>query len=122
MADTSLSENKIGLLVWQLSNYWQSKLRKILRADQIKCDPIHRYSFARDASFYRLIPEAIVQPEKNKDIQALFKFANQNVIPLTFRAAGTSLSGQSTTNHILVDISHGWKSIQISSNKYSREC
>ena len=30
MADTSLSEKKIGLLVWQLSNYWQSKLRKIL--------------------------------------------------------------------------------------------
>ena len=31
MADTSLSEKKIGLLVWQLSNYWQSKLRKILK-------------------------------------------------------------------------------------------
>ena len=31
MADTSLSENKIGLLVWQLSNYWQSQLRKILK-------------------------------------------------------------------------------------------
>ena len=94
----------------------KSKLCKILKADQIKCDPIHRYSFARDASFYRLIPEAVVQPEKNKDIQALFKFANQNGTPLTFRAAGTSLSGQSITNHILVDISHGWKSIQIKNN------
>ena len=31
MADTSLSERKIGLLVWQLSNHWQSKLRKILK-------------------------------------------------------------------------------------------
>ena len=31
MADTSLGEKKIGLLVWQLSNYWQSKLRKILK-------------------------------------------------------------------------------------------
>ena len=31
MADTSLAEKKIGLLVWQLSNYWQSKLRKILK-------------------------------------------------------------------------------------------
>ena len=31
MADTSLSEKKIGLLVWQLSNLWQSKLRKILK-------------------------------------------------------------------------------------------
>ena len=34
MADTSLSENKIGLLIWQMSNYWQSKLRKILKKYQ----------------------------------------------------------------------------------------
>tara|TARA_B100000029_G_scaffold348103_1_gene340467 strand:- start:6132 stop:6590 length:459 start_codon:yes stop_codon:yes gene_type:complete len=31
MADTSLSEKKTGLLIWQLSNYWQSKLRNILK-------------------------------------------------------------------------------------------
>ena len=31
MADTSLAEKKIGLLVWKLSNHWQSKLRKILK-------------------------------------------------------------------------------------------
>jgi len=31
MADTSLSEKKIGLLIWQVSNFWQSHLRKILK-------------------------------------------------------------------------------------------
>ena len=31
MADTSLSGKKIGLLVWQVSNHWQSKLRNILK-------------------------------------------------------------------------------------------
>jgi len=31
MADTSLSEKKIGLLIWQVSNYWQSNLRRILK-------------------------------------------------------------------------------------------
>ena len=31
MADTSLSEKKIGLLIWQVSNFWQSNLRKILK-------------------------------------------------------------------------------------------
>ena len=31
MADTSLSEKRIGLLIWQVSNYWQSQLRKILK-------------------------------------------------------------------------------------------
>ena len=32
MADTSLSENRIGLLIWKTSNYWQTQLRKILRS------------------------------------------------------------------------------------------
>ena len=31
MADTSQIENKIGLLIWKTSNFWQSKLRKILK-------------------------------------------------------------------------------------------
>ena len=31
MADTSLSEKKIGLLIWHVSNYWQGKLRNILK-------------------------------------------------------------------------------------------
>ena len=31
MADTSLNENRIGLLVWQTCNIWQTKLRKILK-------------------------------------------------------------------------------------------
>jgi len=28
MADTSLNENRIGLLIWQTSNLWQSSIRK----------------------------------------------------------------------------------------------
>ena len=30
MADTSLIESNIGLLIWKASNLWQSKLRKLL--------------------------------------------------------------------------------------------
>ena len=31
MADTSLSYEKIGLLVWQVSNYWQNTMRNSLK-------------------------------------------------------------------------------------------
>ncbi|MBI04575.1 MAG: hypothetical protein CMI96_02020 [Pelagibacteraceae bacterium] len=31
MADTSLNENRLGLLIWQISNLWQSKLRQCLK-------------------------------------------------------------------------------------------
>ena len=35
MADTSLNENRLGLLIWQTSNIWQSNLRKILKNHKI---------------------------------------------------------------------------------------
>ena len=35
MADTSLNENRLGLLIWQTSNICQSKLRKILKNHKI---------------------------------------------------------------------------------------
>ena len=35
MADTSLIENNIGLLIWKASNFWQSKLRKLLSPHKI---------------------------------------------------------------------------------------
>ena len=35
MADTSLNENRIGLLIWQISNLWQSKVRAILKSSNI---------------------------------------------------------------------------------------
>ena len=33
-------------------------------------------------------------------------------IPVTFRAAGTSLSGQAITDGLLVDVGHGWRAIE----------
>jgi len=35
MADTSLNEDRLGILVWQTSNIFQSNLRKIIRKYQI---------------------------------------------------------------------------------------
>ena len=35
MADTSLNENRLALLIWQTSNLWQSKVRHKLRGSEI---------------------------------------------------------------------------------------
>ena len=35
MADTSLNENRLALLIWQTSNLWQSKVRQRLRDSEI---------------------------------------------------------------------------------------
>ena len=35
MADTSLNENRLALLIWQTSNLWQSKIRNKLKESKI---------------------------------------------------------------------------------------
>lgn len=86
----------------------QHLLASILSAARIKTRLIDRVAYANDASYFRLVPQAVVQPDSISEIQALFKFSQQKRIPLTFRAAGTSLSGQAVTDGILVDISRHW--------------
>lgn len=84
-------------------------LTGILPEDRIKGRLIDRHRFARDASFYRLIPKVVVQPINEKEITDLFAYSQQSKIPLVFRAAGTSLSGQSITDGILVEVSNKWQ-------------
>ena len=88
-------------------------LAAILSPTRVLTRPIERIAFANDASFYRLIPQAVVQPDSADEIGALFSFSQKCGIPLTFRAAGTSLSGQSITDGILVDISKHWSQIRV---------
>jgi D-lactate dehydrogenase len=54
----------------------------------------------------------VIQPDSIADVQTIFAFAHTHKVPLTFRAGGTSLSGQSISDGILVDISKHWKKIQ----------
>lgn len=75
--------------------------------------PIDRIAYASDASFYRLIPRAVVQPRTVEEVQALFRFSHEHRIPLTFRAAGTSLSGQAVTDGILVEVARHWRQITV---------
>ena len=83
-------------------------LASILPADRIHDRLIDRIAYANDASYFRLVPQAVVQPNSISEIQALFQFSQRNKIPMTFRAAGTSLSGQAVTDGILVDVSKHW--------------
>ena len=91
----------------------QSSLEKILAPDRVLTRWIDRLAYASDASCYRIIPEAVVRPISVQEIQALFKWSTHHKIPLCFRAAGTSLSGQSVTNGVIVDISRNWDNVEV---------
>ena len=90
-----------------------SQLSEIIPSSRVRARLIDRIAYANDASYFRLVPEAVVQPNSISEIQSLFKFTQQNKIPMTFRAAGTSLSGQAVTDGILVDISKHWDKFSI---------
>ena len=89
------------------------QLQTILPSSRIKTRLIDLVSYAADAGFYRLIPKAVVQAVNEDEIIALFKFSSENNIPLVFRTGGTSLSGQSITDGILVDLSQFWDKVII---------
>jgi D-lactate dehydrogenase len=86
-------------------------LAQIVERERVLTRPIDRIAYASDASFYRLIPQAVVQPRTVAEIQALFRFSHEHRMPLTFRAAGTSLSGQAITDGILVEVARYWRQV-----------
>ncbi|MEE9573641.1 MAG: FAD-binding oxidoreductase, partial [Candidatus Neomarinimicrobiota bacterium] len=74
---------------------------------------IDRLAYARDASIYRILPEFVVRPKNENDIQKLLKYANDANKSITFRASGTSLSGQTVTNGIVAEIAYDWQRIEV---------
>ena len=61
---------------------------------QMYTDPLMTYAWSGDASSYRLIPAAVVFVNSEDEVRAVFRAARAEGLPVTFRAAGTSLSGQ----------------------------
>ncbi len=99
-----------------MSDNLLQQLNKILPAERIKSRLIDRYAFASDASHFYMVPEVVVQPVSVEEIQKLFLLSQQTKVPMTFRAAGTSLCGQSITHGILVDVSRHWRNISVEEN------
>ena len=93
-----------------------AQLEKLILKERVLSRLIDRLSYAPDAGFYQLVPEAVVLPESEEEIAALFQFSQQQGIPFTFRAGGTSLSGQAITDGLLVDISRHSRGILVENN------
>ena len=91
-------------------------LRKDIPSEQMLHDALSTLAFGTDASFYRLIPQLVIHAYNEHEIIRILEEANKLNIPVTFRAAGTSLSGQAISDSVLVIASHGWEDIQVLDN------
>ncbi len=76
-------------------------------------DPLSTLAFGTDASFYRLIPKLVVRVESEAEVIALLQLAHAENVPVTFRAAGTSLSGQAISDSVLIVLGDNWNGREI---------
>jgi D-lactate dehydrogenase len=95
---------------------FQNAISRIIPEKNIITDPLKKVAIGVDASFYRLVPQIIVDVESESEVQLVLKEARVRRLPVTFRAAGTSLSGQSITDSILVRLGRGWDICRVYDN------
>ena len=96
MSETNLETKEIE------SSKWNSLKQQL--AGDLHYSHTMRTLYATDASSYRMLPMAVALPKTHEDIRELVNFSIEKDIPLTPRAAGTSLSGQPIGRGIVVDV------------------
>jgi len=81
-------------------------------------DPLRTLAYGTDASFYRLVPKLIVKVEDESETLAVIQGCRELNIAMTYRAAGTSLSGQALSEAVLVVLGpEGWRNYHISEDQ-----
>ncbi|NJD25519.1 MAG: FAD-binding oxidoreductase [Betaproteobacteria bacterium] len=90
-----------------------SALGEALPPGQVITDDLRRLAYGTDASFYRLVPQVIAVIENEDEARAVLDSARRHATPVTFRAAGTSLSGQAISDGVLALIGEGFATCEI---------
>ena len=81
--------------------------------DRIYTDELRTLGWGTDASFYRQIPKVVIRSDGEEEIAKIVKACQKYKLPFTFRAAGTSLSGQSCTDSVLIVAGKHWEKYEI---------
>jgi D-lactate dehydrogenase len=71
----------------------QKALSAVIPESRLIHDDLRTLAYGTDASFYRLIPKLVARVESEEELLLVLREARSRRLPLTFRAAGTSLSG-----------------------------
>lgn len=96
-----------------MHSHFIQAVKQLIPAERYFDDPLATLAFGTDASFYRLVPKLVLRVESEAEVADLLKLANLYQVPLTFRAAGTSLSGQAVTDSVLLVLGDNWQQHQI---------
>lgn len=88
-------------------------LREFMPDERLVTDPLRTLAYGTDGSFYRLIPKIVAIVEAEGEVVRLLNLCRELKTPVTFRAAGTSLSGQAVTDSVLVLLGDSWRGCTI---------
>jgi D-lactate dehydrogenase len=94
-------------------NTYLKRIREFIPKDRIYTDDLHCLAWGTDAGFYRNIPQVVVRSMNEQEVSQLLAIANEMRLPVTFRAAGTSLSGQTNTDSILIVAGKNWENYEV---------
>lgn len=90
-------------------------LQQALGAECVHDSYHRRFAHSTDASYFRIVPEVVVEVDASAQVQRILEIARRHSAPVTFRAAGTSLSGQAVGPGILMKLGYdGFGQIRIS--------
>ncbi len=93
-----------------------AQFRTLLSDERVIVDELRRLAYGTDASFYRLLPEVVVVVDTEAEVQEVLALCRRHGKPVTFRAGGSSLSGQASTDSVLMMLGDGWKKHEILEN------
>ena len=71
------------------------KLIAIAGENNVTSEVADLYVYASDASVHQSMPSVVVRPENTGQVQQILRYANENIIPVTARGAGSGMSGHS---------------------------
>jgi len=91
----------------------RDELLRFLPESRVHTDPLRTLAYGTDASFYRLIPKIVVDTDAEDEVVRILHVIDAHNVPVTFRAAGTSLSGQAVSDSVLVRLGEGWRNFRI---------
>ncbi|MCK4986902.1 MAG: FAD-binding oxidoreductase, partial [Desulfobacterales bacterium] len=97
-------------------NRFYSDLLAFIPNTRLITDPLRTLVYGTDASFYRLIPKIVIKADSEEEVSRILQAADRHNIAITFRAAGTSLSGQAITDSVLVISGGNWNAYEILDN------
>jgi D-lactate dehydrogenase len=93
--------------------HFAKELSSFLPNKRIITSYAKRLAYGVDASFYRLVPNLVLMLDSEEEVSKVLNQAAIANLPVTFRAAGTSLSGQAQSDSILILLTTNWREHQI---------